>query len=43
MPRGRPKKSRLEVARGDMKVMGLKYEDAQNRVKWKSWMKGKTG
>ena len=35
-PRGRPKKSWMEVVAGDMSRLGLKDDDAQSRVTWRS-------
>lgn len=42
-PRGRPRKTWLEVVRGDMKHFGLRKEDAQDRATWRTRIKGKTG
>ena len=39
--RGRPRKTWLEVVRGDMKVMGLTRGDAQDRHRWRSGILGK--
>ena len=35
-PRGRPKKTWMDVAKRDMKEMGLRWEDAQDRVESKT-------
>jgi hypothetical protein len=42
-PRGRPRKTWMEVVRNDMKKMGLRREDAQDRNRWKRGIRGKTG
>ncbi len=34
-PRGRPKKKWMEVIKDDMKRMGGRKDDAQDRVKWR--------
>src|SRR5260221_6675578 len=39
-PRGRPKKTWMEVVKGDMKEMGLRWEDAQDCVEWRRRVKG---
>src|SRR5260221_10045017 len=39
-PRGRPKKMRMEVVKRDMKEMGLRREDALDRVEWRRRLKG---
>jgi hypothetical protein len=42
-PRGRPKKTWFEVIRNDMKVVGLKREDAQDRILWRRGINVGTG
>ena len=42
-PRGRPRKTWMEVVKSDMKAMGLKREDAKDRDLWRGSIKGKTG
>src|SRR5260221_3387318 len=39
-PRGRPKKTWMEVVKRDMKEMGLRREDAQDSVEWRRRLKG---
>src|SRR5260221_13437717 len=39
-PRGRPKKKWMEVVKRDMKEMGLRREDALDRVEWQRRLKG---
>ncbi len=39
-PRGRPKKKWIEVIRDDMKRMGGRKEDAQDRVMWRKMIWG---
>jgi len=39
MKRGRPKKSRDEVVKEDMKKRGLCINTAQDRNKWRWWCK----
>jgi hypothetical protein len=34
-PRGRPKRRFMEVVKEDMKAVGLRKEDAENRVRWR--------
>src|SRR5260221_1107364 len=41
-PRGRPKKTWMEVVKRDMKEMGLSREDAEDRVEWREKLKGGT-
>ena len=42
-PRGRPKKMWMEVMTRDMKEMGLRWEDALDRVEWRRKLKEGTG
>ena len=42
-PRGRPKKTWMEVVADDMRRMGLTPEDAQDRRKWRKGIWGATG
>jgi hypothetical protein len=42
-PIGRPKTSWMAVVKGDMKRLGLKREDAQERGKWRSVIRGDNG
>ena len=42
-PRGRPKKTWMEVVADDMRRMGLTPEDAQDRIKWRKGIWGATG
>src|SRR5260221_4405078 len=39
-PRGRPKKTWMEVVKRNVKVMGLRREDAQDHVEWRRRLKG---
>src|SRR5260221_7852839 len=39
-PRGRPKKPLMEVVKRDMKEMGLRREDAVDRVEWRRRLNG---
>ena len=41
--RGRPKKTWLELIRNDMKAVGLKREDTQDRVRWRRGINVGTG
>ena len=34
-PRGRPKKRFMDVVKEDMKVVGVRKEDAEDRVRWR--------
>ena len=39
-PRGRPKKTWMEVVKNDMKIMGLGRKDAQDRGLWRRGIRG---
>ena len=34
--RGRPKRGYMDAGREDMQVVGVKVEDTENRLKWKT-------
>jgi hypothetical protein len=42
-PKGRPKKTWMELVRNDMVSKGLRREDAQDRVKWRRGVNGANG